>query len=528
MVRLIFGLSLSFALSSLVEMHTGVLKDDFAAKESEFQESQIKELKSKVDKMTASQKNKNDTIDTITERPDKLNRQQDKDHKKMVVTEEILNTLDADIESEVQKTEDSVERVQEVTAKQLKVHFWDDTTHAAPREDILVGEGWTEYNGKKLGHKKDSSTPPWFVKTDDPAEADIIIWVTVMGRHEKEVPPIDSMKHLHKVIVLDHADGCTIHRSLQQMRARKTEIAYFKRSYVHRGDWNSFESNCTEAKNEVRPFAYSGAKAMMIPLDSPEADVNFIVKRPNEGKVYGKVDFSTREEKQPNSGYFTDQRYENFLVPFEDRKFTVTNILRYREDSPNKSRNRVVEWTHEFSKEMAGEPREMKVLNDGEKDIVSDKDGYSAFVGEVENFCIGYCFGPNYLRHLRDAKIIVTCNPSVWEGDFRLWEAFLSGAMVMVDKTVTIGWMPNPPKDGKHWITYDPANKKDFMKKLRHYTDPANKAETEKIAKKGYEFVLRNHMAVNRVDYVLNEVQPKLAKYIEDPAKRAILKLPPK
>lgn len=409
---------------------------------------------------------------------------------------------------------------------QLKVHFWDDTTHAGPREDILIGEGWTEYNGRDLGDEKDSSTLPWFVKTEDADEADIIIWATVMGRHEMEVAPIEAEKYLHKVIVLDHADGCTIHMKLNGMRQNKTEIAYFKRSYVHRGSWNSYRSNCTGSENEVHPFAYSGAKAMMIPINSSEANVNFEVKRPNEGKVYGTVDLSKKGKQQPDDGYFKDQRYENFLVPFRDRKFTVTNVLRYRKE--DKSRNRVVEWTHEFSKEMAGEPRDMKELNDGKKDVISEKDAYSAYVGEVDNFCHGYCFGPNYLRHLRDAQIVVSCNPSEWEGDFRLWESFLAGAMVMIDKTVTLDWMPNPPENGKHWITYDPANKEDFMAKIRHYADPANKAETEKIAQNGYEFVLRHHMAVNRVDYVLNTVRSKLDECVQDPAKRAILRLSPR
>jgi hypothetical protein len=411
---------------------------------------------------------------------------------------------------------------------QLKVHFWDDTTHAAPREDILVGEGWTGYNGRELGDEKDSSTLPWFVKTDDAEEADIIIWATVMARHEMEVAPIEREKYLHKVIVLDHADGCTIHRQLNTMRQNETEIAYFKRSYVYRGSWNSYRSNCTGSENDVRPFAYSGAKEMMIPMNIPEANVSFEVKRPDEGKVYGKVDFSKKIKQQPDDGYFKDQRYENFLVPFRDRKFTVTNILRYREESPNKSRNRVVEWTHEFSKEMVGKPRNVKEFNGSEKTVESEIDAYSAYVGEVENFCHGYCFGPNYLRHLRDAQIVVSCNPSQWEGDFRLWESFLAGAMVMIDKTVTLDWMPNPPEDGKHWITYDPADKDDFMAKVRYYANPANRAETEKIAQNGYEFVLRHHMAVNRVDYVLKTVRSKLDGYVQDPAKRATLRLSPK
>jgi len=35
---------------------------------------------------------------------------------------------------------------------------------------------------------------------------------------------------------------------------------------------------------------------------------------------------------------------------------------------------------------------------------------------------------------MREARIVVTCNPSHWEGDFRLFEAMLSGALVFVDE----------------------------------------------------------------------------------------------
>ena len=433
---------------------------------------------------------------------------------------EKIGTLESALESV--GTSDPV-----VTPRSLKVHLWDDSTHKAPREDLLVAEGWTEYNGLELGHKEDSSTAPWFVKTDDPEEADLIVWISVMAIHEAEIPPDDPTKHLHKVIVLDYADGCTVHKKLDHIRKMKTEIAYFKRSFVHRGQMNSYGGNCTNTRN-VRPYAYCGAKVMMIPMRSEGADVNYDVIRPDEGSVYGKVYLATNINKQPEDGYFKDPRYENFLVPFQDRKWTVTNVLRHRDESPNKARNQVVEWTHEFSKELVGDAREEKSVRDGEKDVVENNDGYTAFIGEVNNFCTGYCFGMNYLRHLRDAKIVVTCNPGGWEGDFRMWEAFLSGAMVMVDKTMTLGFMPNPPQNGVHFITYDPSKKDDFMGKLRYFTDPANMAETEKIAKAGYEFVLRNHMAVNRVGYVLDQVRDQLSEYIEDPSKRATLRLPPK
>ena len=42
-----------------------------------------------------------------------------------------------------------------------------------------------------------------------------------------------------------------------------------------------------------------------------------------------------------------------------------------------------------------------------------------------------------YLSTMRRAKVVVTCNPTGWEGDFRLFEALSSGALVMVDRMGT-------------------------------------------------------------------------------------------
>lgn len=416
-------------------------------------------------------------------------------------------------------------------SKQLKVHIWDDSTHYKPREEILVAEGWLEYNGKALGDPDDSSTKPMFELTEDPADADLIVWPTVMGRHELEIAPLHPVKHAHKVLVLDYADGATLHRKRDDMQSHHTELGYFKRSFIHHGKNNSFKANITDT---IYPYAYSGVKDMMIAPDIPQAEPNHQPILRDEAKVYGKVSTTPLTEIK-DDGYFKDQRYKNFLVPYRDRKWNLVNVIRYYPEGPQKDRNRIVEWTHEFSEKKVGEPITGKEFMEEQKSSSTDKttaevaNGFTAYVGEIENFCQGHCFGPNYFRHLRDSKIIVTCNPSSWEGDFRLWEAFLSGALVMVDRMWILDFMPNPPVHGKHWVTYDPGNKTDFMTKLAYYSDPANIDEAEAIAKRGYEFVLRNHMAVNRVEYLLNheKVRNGLMEHVLDPSKRALFGLPP-
>ncbi len=415
--------------------------------------------------------------------------------------------------------------------RRLKVHMWDDSTHEHPREDILENEAWTEYNGKF-----DATSEPWFEFTDDPYESDIIVWITVMARHEKEIPPVNPIKHGDKVIVLDYADGGTLHRTRTDMLKYRTELGYFKRSYILHGENNSYDGNITKSYpgpvgKDIFPYAYSGSKAMMIPLDTPEADPNYQVIYQSTAKVYGSISKTSVEKENYEDGYYQDPRFKNFLVRYKDRRWNVLNVLRSGGTS-NSVRDNIVKWTHEFSQNKAGDPREAtKVVEELRKTTtdVESTGGFAAYVGEIDSMCMGYCFGKNYLRHLRDTKIVVTGNPSRWEGDFRLYEAFLSGALVFVDKMFILDFMPNPPVHGKHWVQYDPGDKEDFMTKLAYYSDPANLEEAEAIARAGYEFVLKHHMTVNRVDYILNheKVKSSLMTRIRDPSKREILGYPP-
>jgi len=524
-------------------------------------------------KLELTDKTLRDLGDSTTVTITKLNASWKKEHEEL---EETQNTL-RDVRDFLKKSQGkadistkNLDSVVEQIAKlqaggldeaptSLKVMMWDDSqTHHTPRETLLVNDGWFAYNGKDLGDENDSSTAPWFVETDDPLEADLIVWISVMACHECEIPPTHPIMHAHKVIVLDYSDGIAIHMTRPSLMKSQTELAYFKRSFVRKLPDSSFHS--TQSDETIIPYAYSGSKHLMIPLDVPEANLIFQPKLPTErnadipavsadkyilhrpggkaGVVYGAIPKipDTKEYNNDGNGYFQDQRYENFLVPFRDRKWLVTTLIRLRSDGNSEARNNVVQWTHEHSKEKAGDPQtesEARAAGDrGEGDVDGGGNSYTAYVGVVDGNCVGkgsgYCFGHNYLRHLRDAKIIVTCNPSTWEGDFRTWEAFLSGAMVMVDTMYILPRMPNPPIDGTHFVMYDPTKKEDFMAKLKYYSDPANADEVRAIAHAGYEFVLRHHMAVNRVDYVLETVRSKLDKFVEDPAKRALFRLPSK
>ena len=109
-----------------------------------------------------------------------------------------------------------------------------------------------------------------------------------------------------------------------------------------------------------------------------------------------------------------------------------------------------------------------------------------------------------YFRLLRRSRIVVTCNPSKWEGDHRTWEAFASGALVFVDRTYTP--MAHPLIDGEHCVIYETSNR--GLMKLAHRIlyFLENPVQAEAIAKAGYDFTMKYHRASNRIDEILERI----------------------
>ena len=92
------------------------------------------------------------------------------------------------------------------------------------------------------------------------------------------------------------------------------------------------------------------------------------------------------------------------------------------------------------------------------------------------------------------------CNPAEWEGDFRLWESLLSGALVFVDWITAFERMPYL-LDKKHLIIYNRKDQTGFLKLLEHYV--THEDEARSIATAGQKFARAHHMAANRIDYLL-------------------------
>ncbi len=109
-----------------------------------------------------------------------------------------------------------------------------------------------------------------------------------------------------------------------------------------------------------------------------------------------------------------------------------------------------------------------------------------------------------YFRTLKRSRIVVTCNPSRWEGDHRTWEAFASGALVFVDKMYVP--MRMPLFDEMHCIFYDLSDQglKRLREKILYYLEHRDEADI--IAHAGHVFTMKHHRASNRIDEILEVI----------------------
>lgn len=110
----------------------------------------------------------------------------------------------------------------------------------------------------------------------------------------------------------------------------------------------------------------------------------------------------------------------------------------------------------------------------------------------------------DYFKLLRRSQIVVTCNPSRWEGDFRTWEAMASGALVFVDRMYIP--MKHPLISGKHCYIYEPSDAgMQRMKDLIFYYIK-NSQLAKSIALRGQIYSIQYHKAVSRIDEILEIV----------------------
>jgi hypothetical protein len=111
-----------------------------------------------------------------------------------------------------------------------------------------------------------------------------------------------------------------------------------------------------------------------------------------------------------------------------------------------------------------------------------------------------------YFQKMFRSKIVVTCGPNTWEGDYRLYESLFSGDLVCLDKIYT--QVVNPFINKKHLLYYERENFEKLMTLIPYYLE--HSLEREKIGNQGQKFVLEKHLPQNRIDEVLNVIRKSI------------------
>jgi hypothetical protein len=99
-----------------------------------------------------------------------------------------------------------------------------------------------------------------------------------------------------------------------------------------------------------------------------------------------------------------------------------------------------------------------------------------------------------YVRTMARSRVVVTCQPDRWEGDYRTFEALACGPLVMSDR------MLRPPEglvDGEHIVFYDGPG--DMLSKLKFYLD--HEEQRSAIARSGFDHARAHHRAHHRMEY---------------------------
>lgn len=177
------------------------------------------------------------------------------------------------------------------------------------------------------------------------------------------------------------------------------------------------------------------------------------------------------------------------VLPFDTpKKYEIVCTLRDGGAFYNVNRGRIIRWLNEYiaAHDVPNTVVNGQVTTGSHNKLAGGKDKYT--------------------ETINSARIIVTCNPSTWEGDHRLWEAMLTGALVMVDHMDVLPMLPNPPRHGIHYVVYDPKNQSDFNAKLAYYL--AHHDEAHAIARAGFDFVQEHHMPQHRIEYILSKMKP--------------------
>jgi hypothetical protein len=204
------------------------------------------------------------------------------------------------------------------------------------------------------------------------------------------------------------------------------------------------------------------------------------VRRSN-GIFSSYMGYVKRMDVLPMSYTIADAYVSNTFTRQANRDIEILCTL--RPSKADSARTRVSQWIEEYAQAR----------------------GVKNVVGKPVNGASRPTISKDYFGSMHRAQIIVTANPSGWEGDFRLCESLASGALIFVDQMYVP--RPYPLIHDKHYVVYDNNNKTDLFEKLDAYRK--DKALARRVALNGYIHAMRFHRAANLVDYVFRTLHMK-------------------
>jgi hypothetical protein len=204
------------------------------------------------------------------------------------------------------------------------------------------------------------------------------------------------------------------------------------------------------------------------------------VRRQN-GQFRGFMGYLPRTDILPMTYTIADAYVRPAFNMLINRNLEILCTLRGSNADP--VRLRVRQWVQEYAKARGVKSYSAGEVNSASRTVIS----------------------MDYFNEMYRAQIIVTSNPSGWEGDFRLCEALASGALILVDQMFVP--RPYPLVDNQHIVYYDNSNKTDLFEKLDFYRREKEKAR--RVAVSGYLHTMKYHRAANLIDYVFRTVHVK-------------------
>lgn len=212
------------------------------------------------------------------------------------------------------------------------------------------------------------------------------------------------------------------------------------------------------------------------------------VRRSN-GDFQGYMPYSRRPDIFPMTYTVAEAYVRTQYLPFRQRNIDLLCTLRGGQWDP--VRLRIRQWVEEYGKArglanyVAGE------INTASRTVVSKQ----------------------YFDQMYHSRVIVTSNPSGWEGDFRFCEALATGAIILIDQMYVP--RPKPFEDGKHVFYYNNQNKTSLFEALDGIYQKTLE-EQQKIALHGYYHAMKFHRAANLIDYVFRTYHVKQMATTED------------